>query len=134
MLNLLVVDGDEAGLMTMKLGLEKVEAAYQLTTARDGEQALGVLRDGALSKARRLVILNFDRASTSVGLLRELRSDPKLSFTPVIVLTTSDEVADRAAAHGLNCAGYFLKPPDFPEFVDLLKSITHYWSAAYFAA
>lgn len=134
MLNLLVVEDDEVDLMTMKRGLQKADVVHQMTVARDGAEALRVLRDGVMSTARRLIFLDLNMPKMNgLEFLRELRSDSKLSLTPVIVLTTSAEESDRAAAHRLNCAGYFLKPLEFSVFVELLKSINRYWSNAYFA-
>ena len=41
---------------------------------------------------------------------KEVRTDPKLNPTPIVVLTTSDEVKDRVEASQLDVAGYVLKP------------------------
>ena len=63
-----------------------------------------------------------------IEFLRELRADPKLKTTSVVVLTTSNEDRDRIEAYQLNVAGYLLKPVTFGNFVDLMAALNKYWT------
>lgn len=129
MLNLLVVEDDEVDLMTMKRGLQKAGVKHQLTAATDGVDALRILRATKAPALQRIVILDLNMPRMNgLEFMRELRADPELASTPVIVLTTSGEEVDRNTAHRLNCAGYFLKPLNFATFVELLTAIDRYWS------
>jgi DNA-binding NarL/FixJ family response regulator len=63
-----------------------------------------------------------------IEFLRELRADPELLATPVVVLTTSDDERDRVNAYNLNVAGYILKPVTFLSFVETMATLNKYWT------
>lgn len=129
-LNLLVVDDDSIDLLTVKRGLVRAGIAHRLCEAKDGVEALAVLRGNQMPAARRLVLLDLKLPRMNgLEFLRELRADPELASTPVVVITTSDQEKDRREAHRLHVAGYFVKSLDFPSFVELLTIIDRYWSA-----
>ena len=60
--------------------------------------------------------------------LRELRADPALSMTSVVVLTTSNADRDKVDAYKLNVSGYLLKPVTFVNFVDLMVALNKFWT------
>jgi CheY-like chemotaxis protein len=62
-----------------------------------------------------------------IEFLRELRADPRLAMTPVVVLTTSNDERDKVEAFELNVAGYLLKPVTFPAFVELMETLNSYF-------
>jgi CheY-like chemotaxis protein len=59
--------------------------------------------------------------------LRELKSDPSLKLIPVIVLTTSRSDKDVLQSYELSANCYITKPVDFQQFIDVVKSIEHFW-------
>jgi CheY-like chemotaxis protein len=63
-----------------------------------------------------------------IEFLRELRQDPELAPTPVVVLTTSNDEQDKVEAYNLNVAGYLLKPVTFASFCDVMVALNKYWS------
>jgi two-component system chemotaxis sensor kinase CheA len=77
------------------------EAGYQVTTARDGEQALEVLRRGGISAV--VTDLQMPRLD-GFGLTRAIRADPLSADLPIIVVTTHAREQDRqmALAAGAN--------------------------------
>jgi CheY-like chemotaxis protein len=60
--------------------------------------------------------------------LRELRADPDLQSTVVIVLTTSNDERDKIDAYNLNVAGYLIKPVTFMSFVEVMATLNKYWT------
>jgi DNA-binding response OmpR family regulator len=60
--------------------------------------------------------------------LREVRADPSLHSTVVIVLTTSNDERDKIEAYNLNVAGYMLKPVTFINFVEVMAALNKYWT------
>lgn len=134
MLNLLLVDDDSVDQMTVTRGLARAGIAHRLCQAKDGVEALEVLRGDGMPRARRLVILDL-RLPRMDGLefLRALRADASIAATPVVIITTSTREEERREAHRLNVAGYFVKSMDFPRFVELLTIIDRYWSAVEYA-
>jgi len=76
----------------------------------------------------RLVLLDLNMPKMGgIEFLQELRSDPALKATSVIVLTTSDEGKDKVEAYKLNVAGYIIKPVTFDKFMDTIAVIDEYW-------
>ena len=134
MLNLLVIDDDTVDRMTVKRGLARAAIAHQLREAKDGVEALQLLRSNTVPVARRLILLDIKLPRMDgLEFLRELRKDPELSPTPVVIITTSTSEQDRREAHRLHVAGYFVKSLDFAHFVTLLTNINRYWSDVQYA-
>lgn len=129
MLNVLLVDDDEIDVMNVRRAFKKGNIDNPLFFAGDGLKALEVLRDGTVPRERRLVLLDLNMPRMNgVEFLRELRADPELHSTMVVVLTTSNEERDKVEVYNLNVGGYLLKPVHFNTFVDLITTVTKYWS------
>ncbi len=128
-LNILLVDDDEVDVMNVKRSLERAKVSNPLHIARDGVEALEVLRSGAMPKSRRLVLLDINMPKMNgIEFLRELRKDPALAPTTVVVLTTSNEDRDRIDAYQLNVAGYLVKPVTFNTFAEIMATLNKYWT------
>jgi CheY-like chemotaxis protein len=131
-LNILLVEDDEVDVMNVQRALEKNSATSSLYRAANGLEALTMLRTSQIVKEnnRRLLIL-LDLNMPKMGgieFLRELRADPTLHSLPVVVLTTSMQDSDRAAAYAYNVAGYIVKPITFSSFVETIDVLNRYWS------
>lgn len=59
--------------------------------------------------------------------LQAIRGDAKLKLIPVVVLTTSVSEADVFATYGLGANAYVVKPVDFTQFIDAVRSIETFW-------
>ena len=114
--------------MNVKRAFARNNLTNPILEAKNGLEALELLRRGALPP-RRLVLLDLNMPRMNgLEFLRALRADPELRSTSVVVLTTSNEERDKVAAYDLNVAGYLLKPVTFPSFVDLMASLNKYWT------
>ena len=115
--------------MNVQRAFEKAKITNPLTVAGNGLEALARLRDGTVPRDRRLVLLDLNMPRMNgIEFLRELRADPELTSTCVVVLTTSNEDRDRVDAYQLHVAGYLLKPVTFAAFVDLMATLNRYWT------
>jgi len=128
----LLVDDDEVDVQGLKRAFKKSKIGNPITVARDGIEALEILR-GENGRERlpkpHLVLLDLNMPRMNgIELLREIRKDPELHSLPVVVLTTSDDERDKVDAFDLNVAGYLLKPVTFPKFVDILDVLNRYWT------
>ncbi len=56
-----------------------------------------------------------------------IRQQPKLKRLPVVVLTSSREYADINRIYDLGVNAYIVKPPDFEQLVDILKTLDLHW-------
>ena len=128
-LHILLVEDDEVDVMNVKRAFEKNRILNPLYVAANGMEALRMLRDGTVPIARRLVLLDLNMPGMGgIEFLRELRADPKLRLTPVVVLTTSGDEKDRIDAYDFHVAGYLRKPVEFPNFMELTAALNKYWT------
>ncbi|XXT25511.1 response regulator [Sorangium sp. So ce429] len=95
----------------------------------DGVEALALLGGNQVPAKRRLVLLDLLMPRMNgIELLRQVRADPALKSTPVVVLTSSMDERDKAEAYRLNVAGYLLKPVDSAPFAEVMDALIRYWS------
>lgn len=128
-LSILLVEDDEVDVMNVKRAFAKSHIMNPLFVAGNGLEALEKLRGGEVSKGRRLILLDLNMPQMNgIEFLRELRKDPELASTPVVVLTTSNDDRDKVEAYNLNVAGYLLKPVTFANFCELMLALNKYWS------
>jgi CheY-like chemotaxis protein len=132
LLHILLVDDDDVDVMNVQRAFKKNNILNPLFVARDGLEALEILRregpDG-IPRERRLILLDLNMPRMNgMEFLRELRNDPELHSLTVIVLTTSDDERDKVEAYNLNVAGYIVKPVTFVAFVEAMAALNKYWT------
>jgi len=111
--------------------LERRQVLNPLQVARDGEEAIAFFDRWEAGEPLPICILLDLRMPKMNGLevLRRLKSHPKFSTIPVVILTTSNEDTDIEEAYKLGCNSYIVKPVDFDKFVDVAAKIEVYWCA-----
>jgi CheY-like chemotaxis protein len=60
-------------------------------------------------------------------LLTWIRRDPTLRRLPVVVLSSSNHLADVTRAYDIGANSYLVKPIDFAALVELARSVLQYW-------
>jgi CheY-like chemotaxis protein len=132
-INILLVEDDEVDVMNVRRAFKKNNITNPLYVATNGIEALAMLRNengnpAIVPPTRRLILLDLNMPKMSgIEFLHELRTDPELRKTPVIVLTTSNQDKDRVEAYNLNVAGYILKPVTFTNFAETMATLNRYW-------
>ena len=133
-IHLLLVEDDDLDVMNVHRALAQAPEVASITVARDGIEALKLLRAGELPMERLVIIIDLRMPRMSgLDMLKEVRADPRLKRMPVVVLTTSDDPHDRDAAFCLGAAGYFVKPAAPGRFRQIMDAVRSYWSVAEFA-
>jgi CheY-like chemotaxis protein len=133
MINILLVEDDEVDVMNVRRAFKKSNISNPLFVASNGLEALEMLRSQKegmpmVPANRRLILLDLNMPKMGgIEFLHELRADPALKMTPVIVLTTSNQDRDRVEAYQLNVAGYILKPVTFANFAEAMSTLNKYW-------
>jgi CheY-like chemotaxis protein len=133
--HILLVEDDEVDVMNVKRAFKKNNITNPLYVAANGLEALELLRarSAGVPANRRLVLLDLNMPKMGgIEFLRELRADPDLRATPVVVLTTSNEERDRVEAYNLNVAGYILKPVTLASFIETMATLNRYWTLSEF--
>ncbi len=129
--NVLLVDDDDVDVMGVKRAFKKAKIANPLRVARDGLEALAILRgeDGNEPMSRPYIIildLNMPRMD-GLEFLDELRKDPNHHDAVVFVMTTSKADEDRAASYDKNVAGYIVKSEVGEGFLNVTSLLDSYW-------
>lgn len=129
---ILLVEDDRVDVMTVKRALQKNHVSNPLYVARTGVEALGMLRGQGFDKIAptpSLILLDLNLPKMGgIEFLKQLRADPDLRSLPVIVLTSSNEPSDRAAAFEYDVEDYIVKPHSFDEFSSAMATVLAYWS------
>ena len=117
---ILLVEDDQMDVMNVQRELRKQNINVPLTHARNGREALNMLRgeNGETKIARPSLVmldLNMPRLN-GLELLKILRDDPEFADLNVFIMTTSDLDVDRSGASGLGVSGYIIKPLTFDSF------------------
>jgi two-component system, response regulator len=108
--------------------------ANQVFVARDGAEALAFffgedghpLRDIGVMPRVILLDLNLPKVD-GLEVLRRLRADERTRTLPIVILTSSTEEPDIAAAYRLGANSYIVKPVDFESFARAVSEVGLYW-------
>lgn len=127
---LLVEDNPGDQRLTLEAWREAAPSG-ELVVVADGVEALEYLRGtgrfaGRPRPALVLLDLNLPRRDGR-EVLMELKSDPELRATPVIVLTTSKADLDIHKSYDSHANCYITKPADWESLVKVLRSIDNFW-------
>ena len=102
----------------------------RLVVAEDGDEAMAYLwgraRDTIGMPALTLLDLKLPGCS-GIEVLRQLRADARTQRIPVVVLSSSSEESDIAAAYDAGANSYIRKPVDYRKFVKAVEQLVAYW-------
>jgi CheY-like chemotaxis protein len=129
--SILLVEDDAVDVKTVKLAFRQLKIANPLFCAGDGIEALQMLRgENGKEKLRHpyviLLDLNMPRMD-GLEFLDELRGDPDLQRSIVIVMTTSAAEEDRFRAYDRHVAGYVLKHSAARSFLETVMLLDGFW-------
>lgn len=132
-LNILLVEDDEVDVMNVQRALKKNNSTASLSRAANGIEALAILRGNShispKHNSKLLILLDLNMPEMGgLEFLKELRADPALRNLPVVILTTSMQDSEIAAAYEYHVAGYIIKPIGFSSFVEKIDALNRYWS------
>lgn len=125
---ILLVEDDKVDVMTVQRALKDLNVSNSLEVAGDGEQALTFLRNpDNINPCVILLDLSMPRMD-GIEFLRLAKKDKNLRMIPVVVLTSSREEQDKVDSYNLGVAGYIVKPVNYPDFVEAMRTIDMYWT------
>lgn len=129
--HILLVDDDQVDVEGVKRSFKAAKIANPIHIARDGIEALEMLRGGnghtAIPKSHIILLdLNMPRMN-GIEFLEEIRQDKALHASIIFVLTTSSAEEDICRAYEHHIAGYIVKPEAGSDFLSALAMLDHYW-------
>jgi CheY-like chemotaxis protein len=125
---ILLVEDDRVDALTLKRALKELKVTNRLDHVTNGEEALAFLRTEKNEKPGIILLdLNMPRMN-GIEFLKIAKQEAALKRIPVVVLTTSTEDQDKVNSFNWGVAGYMIKPVDYRQFVEVVKTIDLYWT------
>ena len=130
---LLVEDNPDDVELTLQ-ALEENNLANHLEVVRDGAEALDfIFATGAYSQRKignnpKVILLDLKLPKVDgLEVLKRIKADPRTQMIPVVVLTSSKEERDLVESYKLGVNSYIVKPVDFEQFVQGVRTLGFYW-------
>jgi two-component system response regulator len=129
---LLVEDNLDDELLTIR-ALKKNNLLNNVEVVRDGAEALDYLYKEDKYKNRtkslpEVILLDLKLPKLSgLEVLKQIRSDERTKYLPVVILTSSDEDRDLIESYKLGANSYVHKPVDFNQFTEAVNNLGLYW-------
>jgi CheY-like chemotaxis protein len=124
----LLVEDDDLDVKTVRRAFKELHVTNPLARALHGEEALAWLRHQANGPPA-LILLDLSLpVMNGIEFLQAVKQDERLRRIPVVILTTSRLEADKLASFDLSVAGYLVKPVDYGQFVEVIRTLDMYWT------
>ncbi|MBS1810056.1 MAG: response regulator [Acidobacteria bacterium] len=108
--------------------------ANRITVVRDGEEALDfIFRTGTFAhrnqqETPKVILLDLKLPKIDgLEVLKQVKANPETKMIPIIVLTTSKVESDIIESYQLGVNSYIVKPVDFEQFVEAIRTLGMYW-------
>ncbi|MCK5741974.1 MAG: response regulator [Chlorobi bacterium] len=125
---IMIVEDDKIDVMTIKRALKEIKVSNKIIHRENGEDALAYLTDSN-NEMPCIVLLDLNMPRMNgIEFLEKRKDIDSLKIIPVVVLTTSKEEKDRLSSFQYGIAGYMIKPVDYIQFIDVMRTIDLYWT------
>jgi two-component system, chemotaxis family, response regulator Rcp1 len=130
-IEILLVEDNPGDVRLTREALKDGKIINKLHVAGDGVEALAFLRrEGKYHNAVRpeLILLDLNLPKKDGReVLAEIKADVALKRIPVVILTSSAAEQDIVKSYNLHANCYVTKPVDLDQFINVVKSIEHFW-------
>ena len=125
---ILLIEDDDIDAMAVERGIRKLKLANPICRAKNGLEALEILRDKDAILRPYIILLDLNMpVMGGLEFLKKIREDRDLKDSIIFVLTTSAADEDRAAAYEENIAGYIVKSDVKDGFHQVINMLDCYW-------
>ncbi len=128
---ILMVDDNPADIDLTSEVLAQCKQRFHVNSVTDGAEAILFLHHRgkyAAAPVPDLVVLDLDLPRRNgKQVLSDIKEDPALAKTPVVVFTTSQAHSDVSSMYALGANCYLKKPGNLSEFVAVVQSMAQFW-------
>lgn len=118
MKKILLVDDSMTMLMSMEGVLKR--AGFDIKTATDGNQALGLID----SYAPDLVITDLNMPGMNgIELIKKIKQNASMRFKPILMLTTESQESKKVEAKAAGATGWLVKPVSPTDLTGVIKKV-----------
>jgi two-component system, chemotaxis family, response regulator Rcp1 len=132
-LDILIIENDPAAAHLTKEAFREAGLTKAVTSIPDGDQALAYLRrEGAHNLKPHPDVIFLDLhlpKKPGLEVLAEIKSNPRLSVTPVVIVSGSENPREVREAYELHASCYIRKPDDLYEFLYFIKICFDFWGS-----
>jgi CheY-like chemotaxis protein len=131
---ILIAEDNPNDLELTMAALQAHRVANEIVVVRDGAEALDYLyRRGEFADrppgSPALVLLDLKMPKVDgLEVLKQIKADPQLRTTPVVMLTSSREEVDLIRSYDLGVNAYVVKPVAFDEFMNAVRQLGAFWA------
>lgn len=134
LVDILLIEDNKNDAELALMALQESNMSAHVIRLKDGEEALnfifcqGPYQDRDIRQQPKLILL--DLKMPKVGgfeVLQKIRSDERTRKIPVVVLSSSGEYKDITKSYELGVNSYVVKPVDFDQFSNIIRTIGDYW-------
>lgn len=127
-LKILFIEDDTIESMKFNRVLKTLELPHQIIEAKNGEEALEILKEK--QNLPEIIILDLNMPKMNgIEFLTIVKNDLILKYIPAIILTTSNNHKDVKQCYKIGIAGYLLKPLKYEDYVAKIQKLLAYWSS-----
>ena len=132
-LDILIIENDPASARLTKEAFREAGLTHGVRSVLDGEEALAHLRrqgHHANHPHPDLIFLDLHLPKKSgLEVLRELKANPMLRATPVVVVSGSEDPHEVREAYELHASCYIRKPDDLHNFLRFIQVCFEFWGS-----
>ena len=128
-IDILLVEDNPADVRLTQEAFKDARVPNRLHVARDGVEALSMLRDatGAVPRPDLILLdLNLPRKDGR-EVLQDVKHDEVLRHIPVVIFSTSQSEQDVARSYRLGANAFVTKPVDIDRFFQVIQSLEQFW-------
>ena len=129
--DILLIEDNPGDVRLTQEALREGKVHNRLLVAKDGVEAMAVLRQEGLHRdAPRpdLILLDLNLPKKDGReVLAEIKADERLKRIPVVILTSSSADEDVLKSYDLQASCYITKPVDLDQFITVVQSIETFW-------
>ncbi len=130
-LDVLIIENDPAAARLTKEAFREAGLTKAVTSVPDGDEALDCLRHKgqyANHPYPDVVFLDLHLPKKSgLEVLEEIKNNPRLLATPVVVVSGSEDPREVRKAYELHASCYIRKPDDLHHFLHFIKVCFDFW-------
>lgn len=130
-LDILIIENDPAAARLTKEAFREAGLTKGIRSVPDGEEALAHLRhEGKHAEHPHPDVIFLDLhlpRKSGLEVLAEIKSNPRLKVTPVVVVSGSEDPNEVREAYELHASCYIRKPDDLHHFLRFILVCFEFW-------
>jgi len=131
---ILIVDDSDPEIELLSACINALELQIRIDTAHDSVNLLnylyrrGVYRDRPAGEPSLIMLDTRMPIKSGIEVLAEIRQDPAFRSLPIVMLTSSSDPRDIAAAYANGVNSYIIKPMGFDQYNQAIELAVRYWT------